>query len=260
MAYKTAEVLELIARRPGVRTVEIADLVDIDVDLVRKSIQAEIDQGIVKTEEVKALNGRMTVAHSISPNHIAKYLAPGAAISVSAPASPAPASAVSGPGAILPAAPANLTKVELAINCVRANAGRATSAQLHQAMGLRSSQHPTNFLAAPLNNGRLVRDNGFWCTGSGTKAQAKPASAAASIAPPAPAAKPDLPFAQTESIKQEVKEEAAQATADARFACALWSDCTLQLTRGGVVLAALNAAETQQLLVYLDRNPDRRAA
>ncbi|OWQ92012.1 hypothetical protein CDN99_06550 [Roseateles aquatilis] len=72
--------------------------------------------------------------------------------------------------------------------------------------------------------------------------------------PPAPA--PEPPPAEAPApiaVPPAAPKPRAARQAEPTFACALWSDGRLQLTRGNAVLAQLTADETRALLHYLDR-------
>jgi hypothetical protein len=65
--------------------------------------------------------------------------------------------------------------------------GSASTGQLRVAIGLRAGQHPSNFLASALADGRIVRDGDYWSLG--TKSATGAVESGAEPAP-TPAAKP----------------------------------------------------------------------
>jgi len=79
------EVLSLILSRPNVRTVEIADRLDMDPECVRPLIADEIKRGIIVEEPVVAPNGRTVQSFRYAT------AAPAAAVVLEAQASPFPA-------------------------------------------------------------------------------------------------------------------------------------------------------------------------
>lgn len=58
MSKYTKRILDLIAQKPGIRTVEIADEVDCDVDHVDFAIAGHLDRREVIAEQIMAPNGR----------------------------------------------------------------------------------------------------------------------------------------------------------------------------------------------------------
>jgi hypothetical protein len=58
MGMYTKPILDLITRKPGIRIIEIADLVDCDPDMVESSIRDEIKSGVVIATPITAPNGK----------------------------------------------------------------------------------------------------------------------------------------------------------------------------------------------------------
>lgn len=108
------------------------------------------------------------------------------------------------------------TKVDRAIACLKEH-GTVATGQLRIAIGLRAGQHPSNFLASALADGRIVREGDFWTLGQGKNNEPQKPTAAPSSAPaPAPAT--------------------AAATL---YRYAIWSDGQVEIQRNGEQLAAL---------------------
>jgi hypothetical protein len=224
----------LIAKRPGIRAVEIADQVDCEIEAVEWSIQDELSAGRIRREIIMAPNGRPTSAFWLGEQPVAAEPAPVVIepkVQITPPASPAsvpaPAAAASTPA--IPAAsppplvaPPTKTKVELAMEFVRGQTSRtATDDELRAVMGLAKDRHPASFLSTQLKRGYLIKRDGLWHLREGRQEEAQPQ-------PPAP-----------------------ERPVSAEFRCALWSDGELQLARGEQTAMRLTAVEVGQLREYL---------
>lgn len=144
----TQKILELIVSRPGIRTVEVADLVDCELEMVRPSIRDEIDAGLVKVSTVVAPNGRNANAFEPSPGLCAKY--PHLKADGIAPSAPAAASV-----------PDHLkkTKIDQVIDFIKAH-GKASTMDLR--LVLSTKAHPSAYLAPAMKDGRVVRNGEMW--------------------------------------------------------------------------------------------------
>lgn len=130
------EILALIARQPGLRTVQIADKIGCEIDAVEASIEAEISSAAVVKREVIAPNKRKASAYWMGE------------------------AATEGPAA------KPRTRVEIAIDFIRAQPERiATSADLHRELGLLGHELPSSILADALADGRLLKEGKFWTVG-----------------------------------------------------------------------------------------------
>ena len=65
MTTRIAQMLRIIADKPGIRSVELADLISIDADLVRPTLKTHIEKGEVRFEKIQAPNGRWINAYYI---------------------------------------------------------------------------------------------------------------------------------------------------------------------------------------------------
>lgn len=173
MGFKTKEIIDLIERQPGIRLAEIADELDLDEELVMPSIQGEVTSGAIFATSVKSIGGRDTWSFRIATDseRIAALPAWIAPVKVNHHEQPTrkPYS---------PRACAGLTKPQKAINFIRTNGGKATSAELRDAMGLKAEQVPIQFLKAALNDGRLKREGVLWVLGDASKDNVEGNSAA----------------------------------------------------------------------------------
>lgn len=97
MSYET-DILDLVAATPGIRAVQIADKVDLDMDVVEQIMARLVGAGKVTTRIETASNDRKVVAYT-AKDGAAQPAAPAAAPAVEAPApapAPAPAAKVTG--------------------------------------------------------------------------------------------------------------------------------------------------------------------
>lgn len=74
------QILELILTRPNIRTVEIADRIDCDVESVRPLIADELRSGVIVEEDIRAPNGRIVqsfrYANAVPVAEVIKALPP----------------------------------------------------------------------------------------------------------------------------------------------------------------------------------------
>lgn len=158
MGMHTKAILDLIAKRPGVRTVEIADLVDCEVPMVEVSIKDQLANGSVIAEEVIAPNGRKTWAYQLRDGSVM-------------PAPTPPLAPLTTPiTAKAPAAPKR-TKVDLAMDFIRSQPNQqATDAELREVMSLSKDRFPSTFLSTQRANGEIHKDGAHWKLGPAVKA------------------------------------------------------------------------------------------
>jgi hypothetical protein len=243
MSAYTKPILELICRRPGIRMVEIADLVDCEPDMVQPAIQSEIDAGNIHVEKVTAPNGRPANAFIPSPDLVQKY-APKTERPAETSASQIEQLSNVGKVEMMAAAAEAPTKVKRAMAFLQTN-GKATTAELRQVMGIGEKAQPRAYLATQIRKGMVVFQDDMWMPGTGAPDEAREQR------------RRELPVLET------VSTPAAAAPADAidqTFACALWSDGELMMVRDGNELAVLSKEETALLRRYLGSLPQLEAA
>lgn len=206
--------LVLIARQPKIRTVEIADLIDCDTELVEPMLKPHIDAKHIELIPVTAPNGRPANAFMLTAAYrktdefreiaaIAFPVEPDtenevAPVESAAGESPTPVSAAAPAATTAPTANAEqeidpdvqLSKVELAIRFIRSH-GSANGNQLRELLKLESHQYPLAYLKSAVYSGRLKLDGGSYYIGDGTpatprlkKRNARPASEAKPTSPP----------------------------------------------------------------------------
>lgn len=146
MGVNVQRMLDLIHQKPGIRTVEISDRLDCEIDELNEVLLEQASRGVIARHQVTAPNGRNATAYTI-----AGVMLPDA--------NAAP---------VLAASP-----VEKAIAFILAQPDRqATGAQLHIALDLKGDEAPSKVLAEGLQDGRLVKDGKFWTVAAGAASPA----------------------------------------------------------------------------------------
>jgi hypothetical protein len=142
------KILDLIAAHPGIRTMQLCDKLDCEIDELDAWLKAESEMELtIVAHNILAPNGRRATA----------YTRVGVPLPVSL--TPAPAK--------------ELTIVERAIAFIQAQPDKqATGAQLHNALELKETDAPSVRLAAGLEDGRLVKEGKYWTVGRTVPAQA----------------------------------------------------------------------------------------
>lgn len=200
MGIDMGKVLGLVAQRPGIRTVEIADLIDCEPEQVEPSLREHMARGDIVMLPVRAPNGKPANAFEFS-KAFKQTEAFQALMAVAAPApEPVQLGQVAAPTvprvtppavqrfapAPVPAAgavpvPVPLTKAEMAIAHIESKVSRsATSSELHKVLGLKAGQHVSGFLGSALKAGRLVNRCQIWTIGEPAQ-PAPPAQAAQAV-------------------------------------------------------------------------------
>jgi len=256
------KLIEVIGRTPGIRTVQICDQMDCDIDELEDVLASvTASGGPVTMFDVTGPNGRGAKAFRLAGAEVAAAV-------------------------IRPSAAKTMTKVDQAIAFIAANGGTATAAQLHTELKLKPTDYPSTYLVGGVNDGRLIRDGKNWSLGTGAPAQKvevpKPAAPAIEIPKflikpknqveaTKPTLPPDLAAALTpEGLKRldesefnvqvvlndpapVVKTPLRPISPAQGFACAIWSDGEMHIARWGLTLAKLSIDETRQMRDYLDR-------
>ena len=204
-------IVDLIQKRPLIRTVEIADIVDCEPDRVEAALSGHIARGEVIVTPVIAPNGRTVNGYEFK----------------------APAAQVAIPRLIEATEPPAASKVDAAIRYIKAN-GTATGPDLRRIMGLTDKQAPAAFLAGALRDGRLRKVGANFGLGAGVTT---PESLSARV--PAATSAPS----QRRRYARHPKPASAPPPAEAPFRCAIWSDGVMELRRGAETFATLTAAE-----------------
>lgn len=186
------KILDLILSRPNIRTVEIADKLDMEPDSVRPKIADEIRSGMIVEEPIIAPNGHKVLSFRFAsakpaapivtepmpapvPARIARLMSP--AMRRASVAAPAPAD-IDVPVSrkldtpLTPAQPRKRadgqpTRIELALECLRAANGEPVPTEmLGRAMGLSAKNHPSSYLMAPMRDGRICMRAKMWTLGT----------------------------------------------------------------------------------------------
>lgn len=222
-------VMDLIRRQPGVRSVEIADELDMDVEQVHRLLVDEIGAGTIVVKQLTAPGGKALNSYHFSPQ-AQSATAPVALAALAigtASATPVTVSASAekqAPETAWERRASPKMRTELAIDYLRTcGAAGARSQELAAAMGLRADQSPSNFLRTARERGQVIAADGRWRIVESAVAHS-------------PAKAPAIP------------EPGAAA-----FRCAIWSDGFVELQRGGQRIAVLTSDECRQLQVLFER-------
>lgn len=233
MGMHTKAILDLIERRPGVRTVEIADLIDCELDIVEASIKDGLLSGAVKREQIIAPNGRPTYAYRMreakpAPEVVEPEAAPEPSPKLDPAARSEPPAPSASPAPI--ASSPGKTKVEIAMDFIRSQPSQSASDDdLRFIMNLRPDQSPSAFLQTQRKNGEIYKEDGVWKLGMRTT----------------------LPKEEKPKAQPRSQPRPAETPVTGDFRCALWNTGELQLARGEQIAMRLTAAEVGQLRDYL---------
>lgn len=231
MSIDLKALTDLIKSRPEIRTVEIADIIDCDPELIEPALRPHIAAGDIQVLPVIAPNGR-TVNGFI-------WRKPEAAQSqIEVPVFAAQTSP-----------PAGTSKIDLAIRFIRSN-GSATSAELRRVMDLGPGQTPIAYLGGALKDGRLRKHGVNYYLGD----QKVDGAAAEPEPKPSKARRPagrrsQFPPASAAAIPPQPPA----------FRCGSWSDGVLELQRDGQTLVLLTADEQQLLARELNKKYNQPA-
>ncbi|HEY0843786.1 MAG TPA: hypothetical protein VGE12_00355 [Noviherbaspirillum sp.] len=247
MSIYTKPILELIVKRPGIRAVEIADQVDCDTDMVQPAIQAEIDAGRIVVHDVTAPNSRPAKAYVPSPDLVKEYSGHAVETKPAMPTNVLEQLTKVGEKELTATTREGKTKTARAMEYLQIH-GSADNAKMREVLDIGEKANPRAYLLNKLKKGTVAFDGKTWTLGNGTPAADVSNRRAESHAPVAPVS----------AVDEEQTEQ--EASNEAQFACALWSDGDLQLVRDGEVVGILSKTETEILRRYLNRFPSLEAA
>lgn len=274
---KASKIFALIAARPLIRAVQIADAVDCSIEEVEDELLPHVNRGHLITQDVVGPNLRKATGYSFSADFMKSdiYAAIARSIEVVAPNSatatiPAP---ISAPAKAIPPAPAGAAPrphMMTAVTFIREH-GQATDEQLHKLLGLKPTEYLSSILANALRNDRLVRHGNLWLLGSNVSPMHIPLSKKEPAAP-SPGREAEGHVVQSATANEKcvsVAEltEAAPiavetlpvATAplpapESGFRCGRWSDGDFELQRGGRQLAVLTIDECLVIARMVERD------
>jgi hypothetical protein len=247
----------LIAQRPKIRTVEIADIIDCEPELIQPALALEIASHDIIVHAVTAPNGRPANGFEFSAAFMltAAYrdIATRAGVIVQGTAETQPV-AMEPPArrkglktsagvqwripqtAKAAPPPGRPTYSDRAIAFIRANGGRVNNEVLRTALKLGPGASPSSYLRIAMVDGRLVRDGRDWVLGANVDVppRYKPGvTKARALTPPEPVAAP------------------IAAPAPSPLRCAIWSDGVLELQRDGQTILCLTPGERAVLDQFL---------
>jgi hypothetical protein len=222
MTMNIDAVIQLIKDRPNIRTVEIADLIDCEPDLIEPALRVHIAAGVITVIPVTAPNGHP--ANGFVYNGMK-----------AAPAAAALPSVTDIPKLGDQPLHSAMSKVELAIRHLRAT-GSATSMQLREVMGLSKLQSPVSFLGPAVKDGRVRKHGVNYYPGH-------PATAGVSTSDTPPLTPPTKKTRAPAALRPQPVGGSASDPAAPAFRCGVWSDGAMELQRDGVTIASLSLAE-----------------
>ncbi len=251
MNAQLKEALVLIARQPMIRTVEIADLVDMDPEMAQPMLKPYIDQDQIIVIPVTAPNGRPANGFMFTErfrNSIEGRDLVGTSAELND--TPKPISAASAPASAIATSTAppdqasqeqvavddtSISKTEAVIRFIRAN-GSASTHQLRELLKLPKGNYPMSYLKAAIRDGRLKVEGGQYYLGKDRTVKQKPAEKPKSI----PA-----------KVEAPVPEKINAMAAPVAMRCAVWSDGAIELQRNGQTIFALQPDEAAFLSSFL---------
>jgi hypothetical protein len=242
MGIDKQAILLLIAKQPGIRTVEIADEIDCEPGQVELALHDHIRSAEIARQPIKAPNGKEVVGFEFSAlykrtDEYQKLIASIPAITVTPPASAAPTDR-------------DMTQAEAGTYVQRAIAflvdqGKpVTSADMRKCLGLGPHQFPSTFLHIGTKSGQLKCSEGFWSLGPAFRARKTEAPKTVT-----PASKQ-----KEKTVKPEVNSPtpALAPSVQPEFACAVWSTGALTIRRGESNLE-LSPAEVKMLRAHMEK-------
>jgi hypothetical protein len=284
------KIFECVAKIPGIRAVQICDMLDEELGDVSEALKSLVDAGELSRRAGFAPNGVAAQLYDFSDyfKSTNEYKAVMAAMT---PAdAPLPAELVeqlskAGQAEVVTGQPAKVGEVpsraERAIAFILKH-GSATDDELRTELVMRQGEYPSSILGHAMKTGRLTRVNNRWVPGDGRPMAAPPAAKpfsesiiASNKAPtPIPAVTPFLAERAKPGPKPgggAGKPKAAPmvaapplAPADDQFIevpepqpmlpalrCGIWSDGVVELQRNGKPVAVLMQAEAEFMAKFL---------
>jgi hypothetical protein len=178
--YKN-KVLELVQQRPGVRSVQISDLVDLDMDIVESILAQAVREGVIQVDEVVGANRLPAKTYSwagVAPQGLDKqevtiavkpemqqhvHTAPAAAPTAPTETKAAPVAAASTTSTENQAQPvADRSKASVALDYLVVN-GPTDRATLMTVMGLPNKSAIEQYLKPHVKSGKIVRIDDVYC-------------------------------------------------------------------------------------------------
>ncbi|MDB6119311.1 MAG: hypothetical protein JWO08_3092 [Verrucomicrobiaceae bacterium] len=153
--------LDMARRSPGIRTMQLCDQLDEDIESVEIALQREINAGTIDKHDVIAPNGRKAVAFTLAGVSLPTAGQAGAPVAPVAPAEPIIAVLKDAAKAAKPPG-----YVDRAVAFIRTQPNlRVPNVKMHVALGLKQGQAPISFLQGGLSVGRLIKEGPDWLLG-----------------------------------------------------------------------------------------------
>jgi hypothetical protein len=148
------KIIDLLSTKPGLRTMQLCDMLDVPIDEVEEELEDLLALSILEKRDAIAPNGRRATEYW-PLGYVEQKIVE------SVTHKPAPVK--------------EMTKVDKAISFIKEQpSNSATSSQLHVVMGLKATEAPSQYLANAISNGRLVKDGKIWSLGGASPAAGLP--------------------------------------------------------------------------------------
>jgi hypothetical protein len=144
------KIIDLLSIKPGLRTMQLCDMLDVPIDEVEEELEDLLALSILEKRDALAPNGRRATEYW-PLGYVEQEIVE------SVTHKPVPVK--------------EMTKVDKAMSFIKEQpSNSATSSQLHVVMGLKATEAPSQYLANAISNGRLVKDGKIWSLGNTTPA------------------------------------------------------------------------------------------
>ncbi len=243
------KIFECIAKKqPGVRAVQISDLLDVPLSEVSEALRDLVEGGQLVRKSGFAPNGAPAQQYDFSESFKATndYKAVMASV---APASVAFEVKSVAPVPNQPAQKAVDVSTSERLVAHILKTGGATDDQLRAAVGLKSTQYPSSYLSHAQKVGRITRRGVKWIPADGRAPALPPKSTnvpsfLAETKPAVPTVKPkEVPIVPPEKVSASAQP----------LRCGIWSDGVVELQRGGSPIAFLSQDEADFMAAFLVR-------
>lgn len=260
MVLNDEKICTQIAKKPGARAVDLADVFNCELGEMSNALRVLVEVGDVVRVSGTGPNGQPAQLYSLSDTFlkskegkkiIAQLEAQATAKPAPAPA-PAPMSAQEplaaasespAPAVSQPVVAPPISKIQKAIEFIATHGGCATSEMLHGHLGLKKNEHPSSYLGGAVRDGRLARIGQNWRLG----APLPPAETSMSI--------PRFLASQTEGSVDgggaAGHKAAAPVISKAVLRCAIWSDGKVELQSDGATVCILLREEADALVGHI---------
>lgn len=150
MTNNAEKIIDLLKQKPLLRAVQVADLLDMDVDVAENTLAVLTKDGTLSAQQITAPNKLVTTAYKVSVSAL-NWVAPKAAVAQ-------PITTVA------PVEP-ELSRVQRGLAYLKAN-GRVFAKELCEAMGIEYPKYsPTQYLGNQIRQGEVIKDGKWYVLG-----------------------------------------------------------------------------------------------